>query len=484
MQFTKASVSSNYKGNGEIVFVADTGFDKGVTDDVHPAFTGRVLAATTAAGATVPADWLGHGTHVAGSVLGNLDQSPESDMSNVQGTATKSKLISIAVNFDNFPSVLGLLTQNIPPYGSPIIMNNSWGEPWKGVQDEYGPEDAYIVDEVMFNNSQACILFSAGNDGQFVDSSGNQQQIGNFASAKNCITVGASFSDRPLDPTNQAYQAGGKVHSTSEMTAFSSTGPTVAGRVAPDVVAPGAVILSARSRTILPFDLQKALLKWGKPDFNNLLYRSGASMATPAVTGCVAVLRGAFRAQHGTTPTGALLKALIVHGAVDLVGTQFTVDSQTQTGPKTSHQYMMTAAPNPFQCYGLVDINSSLSPIIGPITGQRGFVDSARPTGLQQTIYDRMTIPASAKGLTVTLAYTDLPGSALRNQITMSVRLSNGTILSPLTPTDPRSRDIAWTPSNVAKIVAANPLAGQAQIILDIQTGQPNAAFAVVWTVT
>ena len=348
MQFSKMAISSKYKGNGEIVFVADTGFDMGVADDVHPAFTARVLAATTAAGATISADWDGHGTHVAGSVLGDLNQYPGTDMSNAQGTATESKLVSIALNFDMFPTTLDLLTQNVPPYGPPVVMNNSWGLTWNWSQQLYGAGDAYIVDEVMFKDSYACILFAAGNDGDRVGTNGKQQQIGDYASAKNCITVGASYSDRPLDPNNRGYKAGGKVHSTCEMTDFSSTGPTVDGRVAPDVVAPGAVILSARSRTILPANLQKILLSYGYPDSDDLLFMDGTSMAAPAVTGCVAVLRGAFRAQQGTTPTGALLKALIVHGAVDLVGTQFTMVSQTKSGSPSSHQYTMTAAPNPF----------------------------------------------------------------------------------------------------------------------------------------
>ena len=104
---------------------------------------------------------------------------------------------------------------------------------------------------------------------------------------------------------------------------------------------------------------------------------AGTSQATPAVTGCVAILRGAFRAQQSKTPTGALLKALIVHGAVDLVGTQFTVVSRRSSGSQSSQQYQMTPAPNPFQGFGLVDINNSLAVVIGPITGQRGFVDGS-----------------------------------------------------------------------------------------------------------
>ena len=161
-----------------------------------------------------------------------------------------------------------------------------------------------------------------------------------------------------------------------------------------------------------------------------------------------------------------------MHGNVDLVGVPFTVVSRTSSGSQSSQQYQMTRAPNPFQGYGLVDIDISLSAIIGPIIGQRGFIDGSPASGFQQKICT-MTIPNSAESLTVTLAYTDLAGTALQNQITLSVKLSNGPALSTLAPTDPLGRAINWRPSNVAKLVAAKPVAGQAEIVLDIQTGQP-----------
>jgi hypothetical protein len=37
-----------FTGKGELVAVADTGFDKGSTTDVHPAFKGRVKKAVCA----------------------------------------------------------------------------------------------------------------------------------------------------------------------------------------------------------------------------------------------------------------------------------------------------------------------------------------------------------------------------------------------------------------------------------------------------
>lgn len=482
MQFLKSKTSADYKGKGEIVYVADTGFDKGVTDDVHPAFTGRVLAAVSAVGSTNPADLNGHGTHVAGSVLGNHSRYPGTDMSNVQGTAPESKLVSIGIEFDKFPTTLSILTQDVPPYGPPTILSNSWGNSWEWCHQPYGVDDAYIVDQVMHENSHACILFAAGNDGQYVTLDDKQQQIGDFASAKNCITVGASYSDRPLDANDIGYDPIGKVHSVSEVADFSSTGPTVEGRVAPDVVTPGCIILSARSRGITPDSLKNYLETFGKPDYDDLLYIAGTSMATPAASGCVAVLRSAFRAQQGTVPTGSLLKALMVHGAVDLVGTRFKVDSFKASGEAKTAYYTMTPAPNPFQGYGRVEINDSLYPIIGPISGQRGYVDGALPTGPQNRIYP-ISIPSSARSLTVTLAYTDLPGECLQNLITLSVKLSDGSMLHPLKPTDPMGRTFDWQPSNVAKIVASNLRAGQADILLDILTGEPSASFAVVWTV-
>jgi subtilisin family serine protease len=486
MQLSQTAVSNKYKGSGEVVFMADTGFDTGLANDVHPAFTGRVLAATTAKGATVTADTDGHGTHVAGSILGNFVKPPGTDLSNAQGTAPEAKLVSIALNFDDMPPILDLLTQNVPNCGSPVIMNNSWGATWRGYQELYGSETAKIVDQVMDDNPNACILFAAGNDGRKVGSNGLQQHIGAYASAKNCITVGATYSDRPVDATIR-YQAGGKVHATSEMVAFSSSGPTSSGRLKPDVVAPGAVILSARSRSIDKQSLQETVSGYGDPGSSTeLLFLRGTSQAAPAVAGCVAVLRSAFRAeQRGAIPTGALLKALIVHGAVDLVGTPFTIVVRTPAGD-TSRQCVMTRAPNPFQGYGLVNIQNSLLPIVGSITGQRGFIDSALASGMHK-IYT-MTIPSSAKSLAVTLAYTDAPSDALENQITLSVKLSNGSTLNPLAPTDPdvanRPQKIDWKPSNLAKISAASPPSGQADIFLNvISSKRPTTRFAVVWTV-
>ena len=66
--FSSSSSSCRYQGRDQLVCVADTGFDKGSTTDVHQAFAGRVKALHCwgRTGATDDPD--GHGTHVCGYV--------------------------------------------------------------------------------------------------------------------------------------------------------------------------------------------------------------------------------------------------------------------------------------------------------------------------------------------------------------------------------------------------------------------------------
>jgi hypothetical protein len=61
-----SSSSCRYQGRDQLVCVADTGFDKGSTTDVHQAFTGRVKALHPWGRTGVTDDPDGHGTHVCG----------------------------------------------------------------------------------------------------------------------------------------------------------------------------------------------------------------------------------------------------------------------------------------------------------------------------------------------------------------------------------------------------------------------------------
>ncbi len=81
-----------YKGKGQVVCVADTGFDTGDITNCHHAFQGRVRSvhALGRSGTNEADDPDGHGTHVCGSVLG---KGQHSSQGNVEAAASESELI-------------------------------------------------------------------------------------------------------------------------------------------------------------------------------------------------------------------------------------------------------------------------------------------------------------------------------------------------------------------------------------------------------
>src|SRR5204863_8650793 len=89
-----ANVAMNgtvYRGQGQVVAVADTGFDIGSTTDTHPAFTGRVAKLYALGRPGKADDPAGHGTHVCGSVLGDGVSSSMGGV--IQGAAPQATLV-------------------------------------------------------------------------------------------------------------------------------------------------------------------------------------------------------------------------------------------------------------------------------------------------------------------------------------------------------------------------------------------------------
>ena len=131
--------SPGAEGKGEVVAVADTGFDKGSTTNAHPAFTGRVTKLYDLGRPGRKDDPHGHGTHVAGSVLGNGASSTEG---HVRGTAPAAKLVLQSVldpfgGLGGLPADLNTLFET--PYTSDKarIHTNSWGSTGNfGVYDQ------------------------------------------------------------------------------------------------------------------------------------------------------------------------------------------------------------------------------------------------------------------------------------------------------------------------------------------------------------
>ncbi|MCP4628183.1 MAG: S8 family serine peptidase, partial [bacterium] len=300
-------------GQGQTVGVCDTGLDQGDADagSLHDDFedgygVSRVIQIFDVAGDGDMSDEnSGHGTHVAGSVLGNginsgsdplTDSFPDISFS---GIAPKANLVLQAVE-DNPSKNLYLPVDLYTLFAqadnaSADLHTNSWGA---DVSSAYTASSA-DVDQYMWDHKDFLILFSAGNAGVDADSDGviDLYSIGAPGTAKNCLTVGATENVRSSGGYDFQWGTGSWASEypanpifsdlisddSDGMAAFSSRGPTLDGRYKPDIVAPGTNIISTRSSFI-------AGSGWGTYDAH-YMYMGGTSMATPLVAGAAALLR-------------------------------------------------------------------------------------------------------------------------------------------------------------------------------------------------
>lgn len=288
---TKTNVAQSVyglSGAGQIVAVADTGLDKGKNDaTMHESFLGKINAIYSWGRTGDASDPHGHGTHVAGSVLGNAS---------FKGMAPSANLVFQSImdssgGLGGLPTDLKTLFAQAWNAGA-RIHTNSWGAPVGGAYTT----DSQAVDQYVYQNDMT-ILFAAGNEGPYA------RTISSPGSAKNAITVGASENNRPT--------FGSYADNINQIAQFSSRGPTKDGRVKPDIVAPGTYILSSRS------SLAPDSSFWANYN-SKYAYMGGTSMATPLTAGNVALLKEHFLKNKGIDAKPSLIKAALVAGATNL----------------------------------------------------------------------------------------------------------------------------------------------------------------------
>ncbi|MGY3718461.1 S8 family serine peptidase [Sutcliffiella cohnii] len=368
----KADVAQNnygLYGQGQVVAVADTGLDTGRNDSsMHEAFRGKITALYALGRTNNANDPNGHGTHVAGSVLGNALN---------KGMAPQANLVFQSImdssgGLGGLPSNLNTLFSQAWNAGA-RIHTNSWGAPVNGAYTANSRQ----VDEYVRNNDMT-VLFAAGNEGP------NSGTISAPGTAKNAITVGATENYRP--------SFGSLADNPNHIAQFSSRGATRDGRIKPDVTAPGTFILSARS------SLAPDSSFWANYN-SKYAYMGGTSMATPIVAGNVAQLREHFIKNRGITPKPSLIKAALIAGATD-VGLGY---------------------PSGDQGWGRVTLDKSLNV---------AYVNEATAlaTG-QKATYSFLA--QAGKPLKISLVWTDAPGSTtasytLVNDLDLVITAPNG----------------------------------------------------------
>ena len=405
------------EGAGQVVAVCDTGLDKGSTTNVHPAFKGRVAKLYALGRPGKKNDPDGHGTHVAGSVLGDGD-SPTLG-TKVRGTAPKAKLVLQSVldsggGLNGLPVDLRTLFQKPYTTDKARVHTNSWSNTTG--DGEYNSE-CQELDDFVWNHRDMVICFAAGNEGVDSDANGlvNPNSIKPPSTAKNCITVGATENNRPTKTLTYGTAWPGdfpappistdRVANNPEgLVAFSSRGPTLDHRIKPDVVAPGTFILSARSR-------DSSGTGWGTSADPLYFFEGGTSMATPLVAGCAAVLREFAIKQKGIKkPSAALVKALLINGAHNIAG-QYT---PSEAG----------VIPNVNQGFGRVDVAAVAGPF-GP-NEQLMVQDEADALDTGEEHKVTLSVPVGATSLKATLVWTDPPGEGLQNDLDLIVSSAGG----------------------------------------------------------
>ena len=437
-------------GKGEIVAVCDGGFDIGREDNVHPDFEGRVKAIKSYPISeehlgevynqrrdSGPADVSdGHGTHVAGSVLGSGHASRHlaGHDKPIRGIAYEAELVFQAVEQEmewrdpKYYQIYGRFSlTGIPEDITDILQfahdqgtrihSNSWGGSYPGEYDS----TCRLMDEFIWNHKDFAIVVAAGNEGSDREFMGviPPTSIQSPATAKNVITVGATesvrpeFNDRtygkrwPKDYPVSPFWASPIANNPYQVAAFSSRGPTNEGRIKPDVVAPGTYILSTRSRAI-PHKLDG----WERiPDNLDYFYLGGTSMSTPLVSGCCALLRQYFKEYYERPkPSAALLKAALIGGATKL--------------PRYSPPDQKADI---HQGFGRVDLKSIvIPPAPGAVYIYDGF-EMSDNLNTGEVAEFKIVVKSPAVALRVAMAYTDFPGPNLVNNLNLMLFRSTRT---------------------------------------------------------
>ncbi|MEL0313195.1 MAG: S8 family serine peptidase, partial [Candidatus Poseidoniales archaeon] len=357
-------------GSGEMIAIADTGLDQN-----HPDLTGRVAATFTQFGLDPsPADSnSGHGTHIAISVLGN-----GSGDGDARGVAPAANLVMYALEHDptgtfgRIGSIYDMLRD--AEQMTARISVNAWG-----LNGNYGQytADARSVDTFVHDSKDLTPVFSVGDRG-----TSGASQVSSPATGKNVLAIGASTTGASGTPA-----AGAVVN-------FSSLGPSLDGRIKPDLVAPGVGVCSGLAEEAQNPAGPSCLT--GTHAGGNAYYMtlSGTSQATAIASGVAGLTREFIREQVGvSSPSSSLVKAAMINGARDL-GTP--------------------DIPNAAEGWGEVDLERTVLPMDGT-TALDTFMDDKKVLSPGFGLLYSFSLDPS-HGLDITLAWTDEAGSAIAPQ--------------------------------------------------------------------
>jgi serine protease AprX len=260
-------------GAGVGVAVIDTGIAGGLPDFAGPGGTSRVIASAVAnPDATTAEDTYGHGTHVAGIIAGNGDNRAAGDPLAGQylGIAPQANLISVKAGDDQGNATildvidgLQFVVDHQAAYNIRVVnlsLESTQAESYRTDPLDAAVESAYF--------SGIVVVAAAGNRGTDPDAvdyaPGNDPFV---------LSVGA------VDDQGTSWRGDDVV------TDWSSTGQTQDGFDKPEIVAPGAHIVSTLAPGSTFTSLCPSCVVGGQ-----YIRAGGTSMAAPVVSGAAALL--------------------------------------------------------------------------------------------------------------------------------------------------------------------------------------------------
>jgi serine protease AprX len=352
-------------GDGVIIANVDEGIDQ-----THPDLAGRMVACTGSScdSAGTIADH--HGTHTAGIMAadGTMGITDSYGFIRGLGMAPGANLIEqvytkVASDPDRMLTLMTDSTRN-----DAVISGNSWGT--SNTPQGYDADTRLVdvgvrdADPETEGNQPLSFVLSIMNGWGGTSTQGTPDE------AKNAFTIGSTYAQQP--------GSGAQYLNINDLSPNTAHGPALDERMIPHMVAPGWYVDS--TLTSASYGLM-----------------GGTSMASPHVSGAVALFYEYYRNLKGVDPSPALVKAAFLPMAVDLAG------SLDANGDVLGHPF------DSKQGWGRMDADA----VLRPSMLVEYFDQETLLTETGQTWSTEITADLPIRHLRMMLVWTDAPGHGL-----------------------------------------------------------------------
>jgi serine protease AprX len=348
-------------GDGVVIANVDGG-----VQETHPDLAGRMLPCT---GSTCSTTQSSHGTHTAGimAATGASGTVDSFGFLRGMGVAPGAQLFEqvYSPTYTQAGGMLLLMKQSHA--NGAVLSGNSWGPSGspEGYDDDTMQVDIGVRDarDDLAGNQPFNFVLSIMNGDGGTSSQGTPDE------AKNIFTIGS---------TKMQTGAGAQILAIDDLSANSAHGPALDGRKIPHLVAPGCSVDSSVTGS----------------GYGRLC---GTSMASPQVSGAVALFVERYRSLTGSDPSPALVKAAFLPVARDLAG---HLDAD---GATLGHRF------DSRQGWGRME----LAAVVAPEESVAYFDSPAVFQATGESWELAMSVVDSSRPVRVMLVWTDAPGHGL-----------------------------------------------------------------------